>query len=52
MDKQETQQKLNEKETSMDIDDKVLTEQELIELECPTDSEEPLEVAMEYDLKL
>jgi hypothetical protein len=52
MDKQEAQQKLNEKETSMDIDDKVLNEQELIELECPTDSEEPLEVAIEYDMKL
>ena len=38
----------------MNIDEKVLKkkEQEMIELECPTDSEEPLEVAMEYDLKL
>jgi hypothetical protein len=28
------------------------TEEELIEMECPTDSEEPLEVSIEYDLKI
>ena len=55
MDKQENkkaQQNLEEKETAMDIDEKILNEQELIEMECPTDSEEGLEVAMEHDLKL
>ena len=48
------QKKSETRQTSMDIDEKVLKEkeQEMIELECPTDSEEPLEVAIEYDLKL
>jgi len=48
MDKQEkNKETLQNLENAMDID-----EQELIELECHTDSEETLEVAMEYDLKI
>jgi hypothetical protein len=29
-----------------------MDEQELIDMECPTDSEESLEITMEHDLKL
>jgi|SaaInlV_150m_DNA_4_1039716.scaffolds.fasta_scaffold223796_1 hypothetical protein len=48
MDKQEkNKETLQNLENTMDID-----EQELIELECPTDSEESLEITMEHDLKL
>ena len=48
MDKQENSETIqNTENTDMEID-----EQELIDMECPTDSEEPLEVAMEYELKI
>jgi|TARA_B110000483_G_C18072936_1_gene494820 hypothetical protein len=48
MDEQENNKEtLKNLESDMDID-----EQELIDMECPTDSEEPLEVAIEYDLKI
>lgn len=48
MDKQENSETIqNTENTDMEID-----EQELIDMECPTDSEEPLEVPMEYELKI
>ena len=48
MDKQENSETIqNTENTDTEID-----EQELIDMECPTDSEEPLEVAMEYELKI
>ena len=50
MDEQENNKEtLKNLESDMDMD---IDEQELIDMECPTDSEEPLEVAMEYDLKI
>ena len=48
MDKQENSETIqNTENTDMEIN-----EQELIDMECPTDSEEPLEVTMEYELKI
>ena len=35
-----------------DDSDMEIDEQELIAMECPTDSEEPLEVSMDCDLKI
>ena len=54
MDEQENNKEtLKNLESDMDMDmDMDIDEQELIDMECPTDSEEPLEVAIEYDLKI